>query len=280
MRIETRAYAKINIGLRVLDRRSDGYHSVWTVLQMIDLYDILEMEKLNQSRIEFDSEGIVVPQGEGNICFKAARLILNEAHISGGLRIRLKKRIPVGSGLGGGSSDAASVLKGINEIFNLGLPVKHLEKLAGRLGSDVPFFIHGGTKLATGRGEILRDFKVEGDFRVLLVVPEEGISSHWAYSRIDLNLTYTEKNIKLSASIFRPGTADNNIFINDFEPVIFRSYPHLGEIKERLLEYGADYASMTGSGSAIFGLFSDYSKAERAEPLFNGRYRTYLTEFC
>jgi len=272
--IKLKAHAKINVGLRIGGRRADGYHEIWSILQEIDLRDEISLREAPDFVFSAAGETSDLPVDDQNLCVRAARLLQAETGCRRGAHLELDKRIPIGAGLGGGSSDAASVLKGLNRLWGLGLNQAALIELAGQLGSDVPFFILGGCCVATGRGEILR--KIDPIIRDALIViaPKVHIDTAWAYKNIkNYRLTSKLENIKLmdlkKADVLR-------LLGNDFEPLVFSRHPALGVLKERLLQAGAYYASLSGSGSSIYGVFHSEESARRAFDEFQVEGRKYL----
>lgn len=276
--LELPAYAKINLCLNILDKRPDGYHEVVTVLQQIDLADRIVFTAREGGEITFSCEQPEVPLGDDNLCVRAARLLQGETDTQQGIELRLHKKIPMGAGLGGGSSDAAAVLLGLNKLWNLRLGVAELQRLASRLGSDVPFFIEGGTALGLGRGERLRRLHLSQDFVVLIVFPGLAISTAWAYGQANLSLTMRKKNIKLQSLIDKK-IVDLTLLKtlgNDLEEVVFQRFSILNDIKRRLYESKATYAGMTGTGSALFGIFhNEKGVLDTLEAQF-GDFLTYL----
>lgn len=259
MRIE--ANCKINIGLDIMCRREDGYHDLETVMVPVKGFcDIVEVERNDECRPHFVSEGIVVdcPE-EDNICLKAYRLMHAEFGI-GGADITLHKHIPFGAGLGGGSADGTAVIMALNELYSLSLPEQRLIELAARLGSDTPFFVRNIPQLCEGRGEILSPVSIELDgLWIVIIKPEESISTREAYAGVIPSIPATP----LTERLKRPIDEWQDIIKNDFEPSIFARHPRLAEIKAELIASGAIYAAMSGSGSAIFGLFGDAASAEQ-----------------
>jgi len=203
----------------------------------------------------------------------------------GGVRISLKKQIPTGAGLGGGSANAAMVLKGINELYDLELPHNQLVRLALTLGADVPFFIRGGTRYAEGVGEVLSEVNLPTIGAILLVVPPIHISSKWAYGKVKNHLTGGFKSGKFAAalesydsrqSVSFWSTADE-FFENDFESLVFQTYPEIGDIRKQLLDTGALFASLSGSGSTVFGIFKNDHEAFKAQSFFSFPLQTFIT---
>ena len=277
LRLELKAYAKINIGLRVTGRRSDGYHEIETVFQQIDIFDDIVVEKLSPGQIVVETTNPELPTGEGNICFRAAEKVRKASGVNFGVKIFIKKNIPVGAGLGGGSSDAAAVIRGINELFQLNLADQKRQNIARELGADVVFFLLGGTAWATGIGDVLQPVSSMPHFWGVLVYPNIEISTAWAYKNINFSLTKTKKIIKLE-SLFEKRESMREFFQNDLEIVVFDKYPELAEIKEKFYQSGAFFASMSGSGSSVYGLFTDIAGAENAQASFGDRYRTFLIQ--
>lgn len=266
-----RAFAKLNLGLRVLYKRPDGYHELRTVFQTISLADRLDISFEPARSIQIEMLG--TPDIVDNLAERAARLVLEVAGKQGAVRLNLRKTIPSGAGLGGGSSDAAAVLLALPVLAGIRLPMERLTALAARLGSDVPFFLYGGTALGLGRGEELYPLPDQPARQALLVAP--GVHSSTADAYRDLSATlpvHSLTNVALQNKLdsFQrdvwadvSGNGKPSIF-NDFEGVVLARYPVLAEVRERLLRAGATCAIMTGSGSAIFGIFDNPGKLERA----------------
>lgn len=251
----TKAYCKINIGLRVVRKREDGYHELQTVMYPVrELYDVVDVEATEGSGVEFVGRGITVDcPAEKNLCVRAARL-MQERYGVGGVRIELDKRVPFGAGLGGGSSDATAVIVAINDIFALGLNLKTLVKLASELGSDTPFFVYDEPQYCTSRGEVMEPIHVDlSGFWLLVVKPDEGVSTAEAYSGVKPCVPTDDLRELLS----RPVVEWQGSVINDFEGHILEAHPRIAKLKAALIGGGAVYASMSGSGSAVFGLFRE-----------------------
>jgi 4-diphosphocytidyl-2-C-methyl-D-erythritol kinase len=187
------SYAKVNLGLHVLAKRADGFHDIETILQTIDLRDRIRITPLEEKRIEVRCDRPEVPSGPENLVHRAAQLILSEHEVPGGCRIEIDKRIPAGAGLGGGSGNAAVTLLGLNRLWDLNMSREDHLRMAARLGSDVPFFLEGGTALAEGRGERLTPLRLVPDFWLVLVKPAISISTAWAYGRVKIPLTLNSK---------------------------------------------------------------------------------------
>lgn len=246
--------AKINIGLDILKKRDDGFHEIETVFYPIPLKDALEIVEGENNTISFEQTGLTVDSNEGNnLCEKALNL-LSSKHKIPAIKMHLHKVIPMGAGLGGGSSDASFTLKTINELFSLNLSNEQLKNTAAQLGSDCPFFIENKPMMAKGRGELLQkiDLSLKGYFLVL-IHPSVHISTPQAYGMIKPAIP----ELSLYEKINHPIEKWKDYIKNDFEKPIFKQYPELKTIKEQLYESGASYASMTGSGSALFGIFRE-----------------------
>lgn len=239
--------AKINLGLHILQKRSDGYHQIETIMAAVPLYDILEITPWAQDL--FLQTGIEVPHyGELNLCQKALILLRKHVEIPP-VRIHLRKQIPVGAGLGGGSSDASYTLLGLNEMFDLGFTLNELEIFAAQLGSDCPFFIRGGLQLASGRGELLSQLpKLNCKVQLALLNPGVHVSTAQAYSQVKPNSERRSLKEWVEYKEFSE-------LQNDFEASVFELFPMIEELKTKLVDCGAFYSAMSGSGSSVFGLF-------------------------
>jgi len=260
-RARVRAYAKINLDLHVLNRRPDGYHELRTVYQTISLADDLEISfrPARQSRITVDC-GVEIPN---NLAARAAELALEAMRVRGEVRMRLNKQIPLGAGLGGGSSDAAAVLLALPVLAKRPIELEKMIKLACRLGSDVPFFLLGGTALGVGRGEEVYPLPDLRRAQGLLVAPELHIATAEAYQALGRGLTLAAPENIISSfqsciwhrSVGTPGAGGAPWGSNDFEDVVFARHPRLRRLKRTLVRLGAEPAQMTGSGSALYGIF-------------------------
>ena len=258
--MKIKANCKINIGLDVLRRREDGYHDLSTVMfPVVGLYDEVEVEACDSDDNEFRSLGIVVDcPAEQNLCIKAARLMQQRWGV-GKVKITLDKRVPFGAGLGGGSADATAVILAMNEIFALQLDEPTLIALAAELGSDTAFFVRNTPQLCEGRGEVMTpiELNVQGLWLVL-VKPDEGVSTREAYAGVKPAVPAESLVERLNAPIEQwQGSVKN-----DFEPSVFAAHPVIASVKQQLIDAGAVYASMSGSGSTVFGLFDSKEKAE------------------
>ena len=255
------ANCKINIGLDVLRRREDGYHDLSTVMMpVVGLYDVVEVTPVEGDENEFHSLGLVVDcPAEQNLCIKAARL-MQQRYGVGAVSITLDKRVPFGAGLGGGSSDATAVLVAMNEIFSLSLDEQTLIDLASELGSDTAFFVRNSSQLCEGRGEIMTPVELNlGGLWLVLVKPDEGVSTREAYAGVKPAVPA----LSLTERLAKPIEEWQSCVKNDFEPSVFAAHPVIADVKQQLLDAGAVYASMSGSGSTVFGLFAEKEKAQQ-----------------
>ena len=249
-----RAHCKINIGLRVVRRREDGYHDLQTIMYPVrELYDVITIEPLEGQDIEFVGLGIVVDcPVDKNLVVRAARL-MQQRYSTRGVSITLDKRVPFGAGLGGGSADATAVICAMNELFVLGLDQHTLVSIAAELGSDTPFFVYSEPQYCTGRGEIMEPVEVDLSGKWLVVAkPEEGVSTAEAYGGVHPALPDSD----LCELVKMPVESWHESIVNDFEAHILVSHPRIAEIKQSLIDAGAEYAAMSGSGSAVFAVFA------------------------
>lgn len=256
---------KINLGLRVIRKRPDGYHDLETVFVPIyGLHDELEVESVQHSairnQISFEQEGIAVDcPAEDNLIVKCYRQMRAKYPQIGDVAVRFKKNIPFGAGLGGGSSDAAHMAVALNELFQLRLTKEQLAAEVKPLGADCPFFVYNTPCYAEGIGDLLTpvELDLEG-IRIVMIKPEEGVSTKEAYSGITRHPEVAGEIQKAVAMMRQKCTEiDDTIFVNDFEATVFPLHPQIAAIKKRLLDAGAFYASMSGSGSTVFGLFKN-----------------------
>ena len=270
------APAKINLFLDVLNKRDDGYHNLSMIMQTIDLCDEIDIEKAEKISLECNKDGI--PLNEKNLVWKAADLFFEYTKINGGCKIYLKKVIPDGAGLGGGSSDAAQVLIALNEIYDTKLSNEQLKGIAVKIGADVPFFIDKGCCLAEGIGDILTPIENNTNPYVLVYKPEVSISTKWVYESLNLN-NKKEKNKDELIELLRVGNMKfyDGIF-NVLEDVSITKYPEIEDVKNKFKNLGATNAMMTGSGSAVFAIFVDEIKAKEALGHFE-KERIFFTKF-
>jgi 4-diphosphocytidyl-2-C-methyl-D-erythritol kinase len=265
-RVRLRALAKINLDLRVLYPRDDGYHEIRTVFQTISLADLIDVAYTPARRTRIELAGdLAAPD---NLIAKAAALALGAMRVAARVELTLRKRIPMGAGLGGGSSDAAAVLMALPVLAGRRVEPDRLIELAAELGSDVPFFLLGGAAVALGRGTEIYPLPDAPPRQGLLIAPELHISTAAAYRALAPRLTIESAQNKIVS--FQPriwsaiGRGAPGAGINDFETVVFEQFPQLAALKRRLLKLGAAPALMTGSGSALFGLFRTKDQIRRA----------------
>ncbi len=252
------SFAKINLHLQVVGRRADGFHDLCTVFQTISLHDNLTISHSESNDIVMTCGDSRIPVGEQNLVVRAAMELREDCKVRCGAKIHLEKVIPAPGGLGGGSSNAAVALLGLNKVWNLGRSVKDLHPVASRLGSDVPFFLYGGTSLGMGRGEVvdpIPEFTAEW---MLVVTPNVAVATRDAFKRLNAAvLTKQESKRKLQICRFDLESADFNYtaFKNDFETTVFAAYPEVDRAKNTLLDLGARQALLSGSGGSVFAIF-------------------------
>ena len=264
--ITLKALAKINLGLDVIRRREDGYHEVRMVMQTIHLYDRLDIVRSHEPGIHIRSNLSFLPVNENNLVYKAGMLLLDEFGITDGVDVRLTKRIPVAAGMAGGSTDAASMLYGMNQIFDLGLSRKELMERGVKIGADVPYCLMRGTALAQGIGEKLSQLPPMVKCPVLIAKPAVSVSTKFVYQNLKLDEHTKHPDIDaLIGAIKRKdfaGICGN--MENVLESVTIPNYPVIEQIKEKMMETGAAQALMSGSGPTVFGLFEDEKTAQHA----------------
>lgn len=258
-----KAHCKINLGLEVLNKRGDGYHNINSVFLETCLYDLLLF--INNRKIVVETiPDLGIPMQE-NIVYKAAKMLINRKFINTGAKITLFKQIPSGAGLGGGSADAAAALKGLTQIWDLEITDGEMLDMALALGSDVPFFIKGGAALAESRGEKLTHFEYSLPYWLLMVHPGIHVSTPEAYKSLARSTAPNPKTDFRKLLLKNDFEAVKNKFNNHFEEMVFRKYPAIGSIKRQMYDSGALFASMSGSGSAVYGFFNDKRTARKAE---------------
>ncbi len=275
--IKIDADAKINLGLDVMGKRDDGYHDVYMVMQSLDYGDTVTLEKRPGGGITFETDDPDIPTDDTNLAVRAAKEFSNEfnsefsdefAAWDFGVHIKLKKRIPSRAGLGGGSADAAAVIKGMNLLFETRLSRETLMKIGARVGSDVPFCIIGKTGLAKGRGEHISPLHDLPECKVMIVKPDIEVSTKEAYASIDDAKDVDHPDIDALADALRQRKSLKEIcalFGNSFEKMMIKRYPVIAEIKDSLEKEGAIRAMMSGSGPSVFGIFEDDDTFSHAE---------------
>ncbi len=273
-----KAFAKINLGLLITGKRSDGYHTLETIFAPINWYDTIEFTDFDL--ISMSCSNIDLPVDDNNLCIKAARLLQQFVGTRKGVSMKLHKQVPFGAGLGGGSSDAATVLRVLNALWQVNVSQAELHALAVKLGADVPYFLAiKGLAYARGIGDELNDLGLTLPYFIVTVFPEEHIATVWAYKnfypRFDRELPDLKKlTSELCLYEKKEGIS---AFENDFESAVFDHFPAVRQVKYTLLEAGSIFASLSGSGSAVFGLFEHESDALAAMKLLPEAYRTSLT---
>jgi 4-diphosphocytidyl-2-C-methyl-D-erythritol kinase len=272
------ACAKINLTLDVFSKRADGYHGVASVMQAISLFDTLRIETAPEPGIRFTCDAPSapdVPADATNLAVRAASAVLEARGLDTGLRLHLDKRIPSQAGLGGGSSDAAAVLRGVSRLIAPDLGASELRGLAAGLGSDVPFFLIGGTAVARGRGEMLTPLPDLPRFWLVVVKPEESVSTGWAYGALDaVPDRQSHRGTKRLEEALRQGDWGRTVAFqsNDFELPVFERYPALAWLHDELRMAGALTAHLCGSGAALYGVAEDEAAAHRIADLMRRKY--------
>ncbi len=257
---------KINLAIDVVGKRENGYHDVEMILQEIGLADRLSLAVRNDGKIVVTSDAPEVPAGEANLAYRAAEAFFTRLGRNDGVDIHIEKRIPIGAGLGGGSADAAGVLKGLNVMFGKPFTTENLMEMGVKLGADVPFCVMGGCAMATGIGEVLTPLPMPPKgLRCVVAKPEPFVSTKWVYE----NLDYTKKPDGLNVSAVAEGIRNSDLFqicrnaANILESVTIPTYPVVGWLKEGFREAGAILTLMSGSGSAVFALFDSEEAAQK-----------------
>ncbi|MFH0921410.1 MAG: 4-(cytidine 5'-diphospho)-2-C-methyl-D-erythritol kinase [Fibrobacterota bacterium] len=274
-----RAYAKINLALYVNGKRPDGFHDIETLFAQVGLFDTIRMTRAPEIIVAADRPD--VPSGPGNLAYRAAELMQKAFCVKSGVRIDIRKNIPAGGGLAGGSSDAAAVVKGLQKLWKLPPAPAKIRRILRALGSDVPFCYLGGCALGRGRGEKLRSLPPFFPFHVVFVFPPVAIRTAWAYHALKRNLTPYDRSIRLYrdyVSTARGRRPVRELLHNDFEQAVFEKYPAIREVRERFRAFSPEGALMSGSGSTVFGLFTQKSAAQAALAGFRKKgFRAVLT---
>jgi 4-diphosphocytidyl-2-C-methyl-D-erythritol kinase len=265
------AFAKINLSLHVMGKRSDGYHELRTIFQTISLHDTLEIsiDPGGSGQISLSCNDVALPLGPDNLVWRAVEAIGPEIGFRGSISVQLDKKIPVARGLGGGSSDAAATLIGMMRLTKSQVPLPRLMEIAASLGADVPFFLFGGRALAVSRGDEIYPLPNVPKRTILVVSPRDiGVSTKDAYQWISAELTKTARPSKIWGFCALCWSRQGGSLSNDFEGPVFSRYPRLGEIRDALLKRGAADAALAGSGSAVFGVFRNPAQARRTARAF------------
>lgn len=289
VKVTVKGYAKINLGLDVIGKLENGYHLLRSVMQQIDLYDTVELSRLSEAvviknalpaavtdngmRITLTSNSDEVPLDQNNLAYKAAKLLMEHDGIGEGVHIHIIKRIPVAAGLAGGSTDAAAVFMGMNELFGLGHSKDELQELGVKLGADVPFCIMGGTALAEGIGEKLTPIKTMPTMYLVIAKPSIGVSTKYVYENLRLEQVTHPDTEKILAAMQHKDLAEmTELLGNVLESVTIEKYPLIRELKDAMLETGAVGSLMSGSGPTVFGIFDTMEKAAEAEKRMRRKY--------
>lgn len=271
--IRLKAYGKINLGLDVLGRRSDGYHEVKMIMQSVKLFDNLIMTKTNNPGITIKTNLGFLPTNENNLVYKAISVLREEFNIKEGVNVELNKYIPVAAGMAGGSADCAAALYGMNLLFELGLSKQDLMDRGVKLGADVPYCILRGTALSEGIGEVLSKLPAMPKCYILIAKPPINVSTKLVYEKLDAQLINSHPNIDGIITGLEEGNiheiADN--MGNILEVVTVKEYPIIDDIKKAMIELGAINSLMSGSGPTVFGLFEDISIAKKAAKVIRNR---------
>jgi len=252
--------AKVNLRLEILRKREDGYHEIRTIFQKVSLYDRLHFFLNPRRGIQIEADHPNLPTGRKNLVYQAILSMLERSNYSGGVRVVIEKKIPLGAGLGGGSSNAATTLKALNHLLHLNLKQAELMEMGAQLGADVPFFLLDGSAIGTGIGEKLKRMTLPS-FWYLLIYPNFEVSTRWAYQHSILTKTKYHINLR---KLFEPPMGISDLLRNDLERGVSMKYPEIAFIKKLLLTSGAMGAMMTGSGPTVFGLFFREEEAAQA----------------
>ena len=260
-----KAYAKINLGLDVIGKLENGYHEVRMVMQTVGIYDELFLEKAD-SDIVVTTDSEELPTNEDNLIYKAAKLMLETYGIQGGIRIHLKKNIPIAAGMAGGSTDAAATMKGINRLYDLDCTLRELMELGVKIGADVPYCVMGGTALAEGIGEKLTALPAAPECYLLVAKPDINVSTGYVYEHLDAEGIAEHPDIDGMVQAIEEGSLQGilNRLGNVLENVTVEAYPVIDTIKNRMKELGAVGSLMSGSGPTVFGIFLEEAKAQEA----------------
>lgn len=286
-KIELKAYGKINIGLDVIRKREDGYHDLDMIMQTVGVYDdvIISREDGTQTyEIEVSTDADILPNDKGNLAFMAAKVLMEAYDIKSKVKIHINKRIPIAGGMAGGSADCAAVLRGVNQLFQLGLTDEQLQEYGVKLGADVPYCIVGGTKRAQGIGEILTDLPTPPKCYVIIAKPDAFVSTKFVYSHIRPAQIENHPDIDGIIESIKAGDLYGMCekIANVMEDVTIPEYPIIQKVKDILKSNGAVNALMSGSGPTVFGIYDDEEKAKHSMDALSGKEfvsQLYLTKF-
>ena len=283
-KLQLKAYGKINLGLDVIRKRPDGYHDLDMIMQMVDVYDDVIIEKKAGEEIVVKADAAVLSNGKDNLAYMAAKMLFDEFGIKSGVEITIHKRIPIAGGMAGGSSDCATTLIGINEMFNLGLSKQQLMERGVKLGADVPYCVLGGTAIARGIGEVLTPLPTPPQCHVIIAKPPISVSTAYVYGHIRPDEITKRPDIEQMTLAIKEQDLNklSDLLYNVMEEVTVSEYPVIEKLKSIMLENGALNSLMSGSGPTVFGLFDDRKKAQAAMKALDSKELTeqlYLTKF-
>lgn len=283
-KLQLKAYGKINLGLDVIRKRQDGYHDLDMIMQMVDVYDDVIIIKTEGDDIVVKTDTTVLSNGKDNLAYMAAKTLMDEFGISQGLEIMIKKRIPIAGGMAGGSSDCATTLIGVNQMFDLGLTKEDLMERGVKLGADVPYCVLGGTAIARGIGEILTPLPTPPQCHIIIAKPPVSVSTAFVYGHIRPDKITKRPDIDSMVTAIKNQDLYklSSLLYNVMEDVTVPEYPIIQDIKDVMLECGALNSIMSGSGPTVFGLYDDIHKAEKTVEQFKEKGLTeqlYLTKF-
>ncbi len=283
-KLQLKAYGKINLGLDVIRKRPDGYHDLDMIMQMVDVYDDVIIEKKAGEEIVVKADAAVLSNGKDNLAYMAAKMLFDEFGIKSGVEITIHKRIPIAGGMAGGSSDCATTLIGINEMFNLGLSKQQLMERGVKLGADVPYCVLGGTAIARGLGEVLTPLPTPPQCHVIIAKPPISVSTAYVYGHIRPDEITKRPDIEQMTLAIKEQDLNklSDLLYNVMEEVTVSEYPVIEKLKSIMLENGALNSIMSGSGPTVFGLFDDREKAQAAMKALDSKELTeqlYLTKF-
>lgn len=283
-KLELKAYGKINLGLDVIRKRPDGYHDLDMIMQMVDVYDDVILTKKENPEIVVKTDTAVLSNGKDNLAYMAAKTLMDEFGVHQGIEIQIHKRIPIAGGMAGGSSDCATTMIGVNQMFDLGLTTEELMERGVKLGADVPYCILGGTAIARGIGEILTPLPTPPQCHVIIAKPPVSVSTAFVYGHIRPDEITKRPDIEGMVSAIQNQDLYQlaELLYNVMEDVTVPEYPIIQDIKEVMLANGALNAIMSGSGPTVFGLYDDKEKAERTVEKLKAQDLTeqlYLTKF-
>ena len=283
-KLQLKAYGKINLGIDVIRKRPDGYHDLDMIMQMVDVYDDIIIEKKAGEEIVVKADAAVLSNGKDNLAYMAAKMLFDEFGIKSGVEITIHKRIPIAGGMAGGSSDCATTLIGINEMFNLGLSKQQLMERGVKLGADVPYCVLGGTAIARGIGEVLTPLPTPPQCHVIIAKPPISVSTAYVYGHIRPDEITKRPDIEQMTLAIKEQDLNklSDLLYNVMEEVTVSEYPVIEKLKSIMLEKGALNSIMSGSGPTVFGLFDDREKAQAAMKALDSKELTeqlYLTKF-